>query len=65
MTKRIDIRRLAMLEAHKQYKIMAPCGWSWGRSLSYAWGLVKRRQEAAHTARLQPMRRIGFEHASH
>ena len=33
---RLD-RRAVMTEAHRQFRLMRPLGWSFGRCLSFAW----------------------------
>jgi hypothetical protein len=37
---RLD-RSAVMLEAHRQFRLMRPLGWSFGRCLSFAWGKAR------------------------
>jgi hypothetical protein len=43
---RLD-RRAVMIEAHRQFRLMRRYGWSFGRSLSFAW--AKARATVAQT----------------
>jgi hypothetical protein len=34
-------RRAVMTEAHRQFRLMRPLGWSFGRCLSFAWAKAR------------------------
>jgi hypothetical protein len=40
---RLD-RRAVMIEAHRQFPLMRPLGWSFGRCLSFAWAKARERR---------------------
>jgi hypothetical protein len=43
---RLD-RRAVMLDAHRQFRLMRPLGWSFGRCLSFAWAKAREQRAAA------------------
>ena len=42
---RLD-RRAVMTEAHRQFRLMRPLGWSFGRCLSFAWAKAREQRGA-------------------
>jgi len=43
---RLD-RRAVMTEAHRQFRLMRRHGWSFGRSLSFAWAKAREQRARA------------------
>jgi hypothetical protein len=48
---RLD-RRAVMTEAHRQFRLMRPLGWSFGRCLSFAWAKARAQRGRLHAASL-------------
>jgi hypothetical protein len=43
---RLD-RRAVMIEAHRQFRLMRPLGWRFGRCLSFAWAKARAQRGGA------------------
>ena len=43
----MESREMQMTEAHHQFRLMRPLGWSFGRCLSFAWAKAREQRARA------------------